>query len=324
MSTPRPPAALFAHPALPAVEDAIRARTGNAFRITHAEPAPGGCIHTAMTVSDTTGARYFVKLGPRHCAPMFAAEADGLAAIAASDSFRTSAVIALSAEDAQDPQYAEDERNEHAFLVLEHLALRPVQSAADGARFAEALVAMHRHTGDIFGWSRDNFIGRTPQHNAAHANWALFFAERRLRPQLALAREKGFGGELQKQGERLLPRLPALFLDYRPRESLVHGDLWHGNAAMLADGTPVVFDPAIHHGDRESDLAMSELFGGFPSNFYASYRKAWPLHEDYAQRKLLYSLYHVLNHLNLFGRGYLGEAMRLVVKLNQELALGRA
>ena len=278
MSTPRPPAALFAHPALPAVEDAIRARTGNAFRITHAEPAQGGCIHTAMTVSDAAGTRYFVKLGPHQSAPMFAAEADGLAAIAASDSFRTPAVIAIGAQGEQD---ALDARKEHAFLVLEHLALRPVQSAADGARFAEALVAMHRHTGEAFGWPHDNFIGSTPQHNAAHANWARFFAEQRLRPQFALARDKGFVGDLQKQGERLLPRIPALFLDYRPRVCLVHGDLWHGNAAVLADGTPVVFDPAIHHGDRESDLAMSELFGGFPSNFYASYRQAWPLHEDY-------------------------------------------
>lgn len=302
------------HPALPAVEDAIRARTGNAFRISRSEPASGGCIHTTMTVGDAAGTRYFVKLGPRRCAPMFAAEADGLAAIAASDSFRTPAVIATGEQDAQ---------HGHAFLVLEHLDLRPVQSAADGARFAEALVALHRRSGEAFGWARDNFIGSTPQPNAPHANWAHFFAEQRLRPQLALAREKGFGGELQRQGERLLPRIPALFLDYRPRASLVHGDLWHGNAAVLADGTPVLFDPAIHHGDRESDVAMSELFGGFPSNFYVTYRQAWPLHEDYAQRKLLYSLYHVLNHLNLFGRGYLGEALRLVTKLNQELAQGR-
>lgn len=320
MNPPRPPAAHPAHPALPAVEDAIRAHHGNAFRITHTAPASGGCIHTAMTVSDAAGTRYFVKLGPAHCAPMFAAEADGLAAIAASDSFRTPAVIALGAEGEQDTA---GQPGGHAFLVLEHLELHPVQSATDGARFAEALVAMHRRTGEIFGWPRDNFIGRSPQHNAPHANWAHFFAEHRLRPQLVLARDKGFGGELHKQGERLLPRIPALFLDYRPRESLVHGDLWHGNAAMLADGTPVLFDPAIHHGDRESDLAMSELFGGFPASFYATYRKAWPLHEDYEQRKLLYSLYHVLNHLNLFGRGYLGEALRLMMKLNEELALGR-
>ena len=304
-------AAHHALPALPAIEQAIRAQTGSGFHIATTREVGGGSIHTALRVEDATGAAYFVKLGDTDCAPMFDAEADGLAAIAASASFRTPAVIACGTDGA------------HAFLVLEHLDLRPLQSAADGERFADALVRLHRDRGETFGWTRDNFIGRTPQQNVPHANWAHFFVEHRLRPQFALARAKGFGSELQREGERLFDRVPALFLDYRPQESLVHGDLWHGNAAVLDDGTPVVFDPAVHRGDRESDLAMSELFGGFPASFYATYRKAWPLHEDYEQRKLVYSLYHVLNHLNLFGRGYLGEALRLVTKLNQELALGR-
>ncbi len=299
------------HPALPAIEQAIRARTGNAFRIVAAHPVSGGSIHTALRVADASGGAYFVKLASADCAPMFEAEADGLAAIAASASFRTPAVIACGRDGA------------HAFLVLEHLELRALQSADDGARFADALVRLHRDRGDTFGWTRDNFIGRNPQRNAPHANWAHFFVEHRLRPQFALARANGFGSELHREGERLFDRIPALFLDYRPQESLLHGDLWHGNAAALADGTPVVFDPAVHRGDRESDLAMSELFGGFPSSFYAAYRKAWPLHEDYEQRKLAYSLYHVLNHLNLFGRGYLREAIRLATRLNEELARRR-
>lgn len=309
MSAMTPPAAN--HPALPAVEQAIRARTGNAFRIAAAHPVGGGSIHTALRVEDGAGAACFVKLADAACAPMFAAEADGLAEIAASGSFRTPAVIACDTE------------GTHAFLVLEHLQLRPLQSAADGIRFADALVRLHRDRGERFGWHRDNFIGRTPQQNSPHANWAHFFVEHRLRPQFALARAQGFDPELHRQGECLLDRVPALFLDYRPQESLLHGDLWHGNAAMLADGTPVVFDPAVHRGDRESDLAMSELFGGFPSSFYAEYRKAWPLHEDYEQRKLLYSLYHMLNHLNLFGRAYQREALRLATRLNQELAQRR-
>jgi fructosamine-3-kinase len=308
-TTPRPD---HAHPTLPAIEQAIRAHTGNAFRIAATHAVGGGSIHTALRVADASGAAYFVKLSDADCAAMFDAEADGLAAIAASRSFRTPAVIACGTDGA------------HAFLVLEHLDLRPLNSAEDGARFADALVRLHRNRGDTFGWPRDNFIGRTPQHNAPHANWAHFFVEHRLRPQFTLARANGFGSELHREGERLFDRVPALFLDYRPQESLLHGDLWHGNAAVLADGTPVVFDPAVHRGDRESDLAMSELFGGFPSSFYAEYRKAWPLHEDYEQRKLVYRLYHVLNHLNLFGRGYLREALRLVTRLNQELAQGRA
>lgn len=313
-TTPRPapvqPVAA-AHPALPAIEQAIRARTGNAFRIAATREIGGGSIHTALRVEDATGAAHFVKVGTSDCAAMFDAEADGLAAIATNASFRTPAVIACAADGA------------HAFLVLEHLDLRPLQSAEDGARFADALVHLHRDRGETFGWTRDNFIGRTPQQNTPHANWAHFFVEHRLRPQFALARAQGFGSELQREGERLFDRIPALFLDYRPQESLLHGDLWHGNAAVLADGTPAVFDPAVHRGDRESDLAMSELFGGFPSSFYAAYRTAWPLHEDYEQRKLVYSLYHVLNHLNLFGRGYLREAMRLATRLNEELGRRR-
>lgn len=299
------------HPALPAVEDALRARLGTAIRIAAAQPVGGG-IHDALRIDDAGGARFFVKLAAEAQLAVFEAEADGLAALAASASLRTPAVLACGTGGG------------HAFLVLEHLELRALQSAADGARFAEALVALHRNTGERFGWPRDNFIGRTPQPNGEHGNWARFVVEQRLRPQFALARGKDFGAELQRQGERLFERVPALFLDYRPQPSLLHGDLWHGNAAMLADGTPVVFDPAVHHGDRESDLAMSELFGGFPSAFYAAYRRAWPLHEDYERRKLLYSLYHVLNHLNLFGRAYLREALRLATRLNEDLAQRRA
>ena len=238
-------------------------------------------------------------------------EADGLGAIAASGSLRTPAVIARGGDEA------------HAILVLEWLDLQPLTSAADGARFAEALAALHRNVGEHFGWPRDNFIGRTPQANTERDNWARFFVEQRLRPQFARARAQGFDIELQRQADRLLDRVPALFLDYRPPESLLHGDLWHGNAAVLADGTPVVFDPAVHRGDREADLAMSELFGGFPSAFYTAYRRAWPLHEDYEQRKPLYSLYHLLNHLNLFGRAYLRESLRLATRLNEELARRR-
>ena len=121
-----------------------------------------------------------------------------------------------------------------------------------------------------------------------------------------------------KKGENLADKLPALFLDYRPQASLLHGDLWHGNAALCGEA-PAVFDPAVYHGDRETDLAMTELFGGFPEAFYAAYREAWPLSEGYETRKTLYNLYHVLNHLNLFGSGYRGQAERMIERLLAEL-----
>lgn len=300
----------MSHPALPLIEHAIRQRVGSAFSIRDVAPVGGGCIHEAVVVAGDRE-HFFVKLGNAARLPMFEAEVDGLLALAAANCFRTPAPIACGADEA------------HAFLVLEHLALRPLHSTDEGTRFADALVRLHRTTGTRFGWRRANFIGSTPQRNTPADNWALFFVEHRLRPQFALARQHGFSGELQKQGERLFERVPALFLDYRPAESLLHGDLWHGNAAVLEDGTPAIFDPAVHYGDRESDLAMSELFGGFPGSFYAEYRKAWPIHEDYPRRKDVYSLYHMLNHLNLFGRGYLGEALRLTTRLNEALSVWR-
>ena len=289
-------------PALPAIEEAIRAATGNAFRIAACENVAGGSIHHALAVTDGR-ARYFVKVNTRDALTMFEAEADGLAAIAATGTFRTPAVVAAAGADA------------HAFLILEHLSIRPLASPEDGVRFGAALAALHRVSGEHFGWHRDNHIGRTPQANPQADNWARFFVEHRLRPQFALAQQAGYGQELRRAGERLLERVPALFLDYRPLPSLLHGDLWHGNAGVTPTGEPVLFDPACHFGDRESDLAMSELFGGFPTAFYAAYRHAWPLNADYEQRKPLYSLYHILNHLNLFGRGYLNQARRMAAAL---------
>ena len=292
------------------IEAAIRQAVGNAFRLTQIDAVAGGCTHETFVVGDGRQ-RYFVKLDTAAKQPVFAAEADGLAAIAATRSFRTPAVVGCTTDE------------HHAFLILEHLELRPVHSAEEGSRFGETLAALHEACGAQFGWHADNYIGASLQRNTLTDNWSQFFVEFRLRPQFAMARAHGFAGELQKQGERLFERVPALFLDYRPRASLLHGDLWHGNAGVLPDGTPALFDPAVHYGDRESDIAMSELFGGFPSAFHAAYRRRAPLNEGFEQRKLLYSLYHILNHLNLFGRGYLGEATRLVTRLNDSLGIRR-
>jgi fructosamine-3-kinase len=156
----------------------------------------------------------------------------------------------------------------------------------------------HRRPGPRFGWPRDNYIGATPQANAWCDDWAEFWRERRLRPQLEQARSKGF--DLGKIA------LEDLLIKHQPEPALLHGDLWSGNAGFTAEG-PVVFDPAVYYGDREADLAMTELFGGFPREFYDAYNEAWPLEAGYAQRKHLYNLYHLLNHLNLFGGGYLGQ-----------------
>jgi len=170
-----------------------------------------------------------------------------------------------------------------------------------------------------FGWPRDNFIGSTPQSNRSHASWPSFFAAERLRPQLALAQANGLPRATLSLGERLVEGVGAFFLDYRPQPCLLHGDLWAGNAGELPDGTAVIFDPAVYRGDREADLAMAELFGGFPEAFYAAYRAAWPLDPGFEVRKTLYNLYHILNHFNMFGASYLGQARRMIERLVAEL-----
>lgn len=248
----------------------------------------------------------FIKTAAAHELPRLQAEAEGLAALRATGAIRVPEVRDCGVVDGQ------------ARLVLERFALVPLDRES-GIALGRALAALHRHTAELYGWPSDNFIGLNPQHNTPNHNWAKFFSECRLRPQLIWARERGMDRETLKAGESLAERLAAFFVDYRPAVSLLHGDLWCGNAGALADGTPVVFDPAVHHGDRESDLAMAELFGGFPDSFYAAYQEAWPLDVGYTVRRTLYGLYHVLNHYNLFGTSYLGQAQRMIKRLLSEL-----
>jgi protein-ribulosamine 3-kinase len=201
-----------------------------------------------------------------------------------------------------------------AWLALEWLALQPPSAVAEAA-LGERLAALHRTTTARFGFPADNFIGRTPQPNGWCDDWCEFLALRRLGFQLALAAGNGYRGPLTERGARLVESIGAFYSGYRPQPALLHGDLWSGNRAALADGTPVVFDPAPYYGDREADLAMTRLFGGFGARFYAAYQASWPLDAGAAARHGLHALYHVLNHLNLFGAGYQREAQRLIDRL---------
>ena len=182
------------------------------------------------------------------------------------------------------------------FILLEQLDLR---RRGDWAALARLLATLHRKTGPRFGWHRDNFIGATPQINTWRDDWATFFLECRIQPQLALARKSGFPIQVSLH----------LLNDHKPEPSLLHGDLWSGNAGFIDEG-PVLFDPAVYYGDRETDLAMTELFGGFPAQFYDAYNEAFPLPAGYETRKHFYNLYHLLNHLNIFGAGYLAQVQR--------------
>lgn len=289
-----------------ALEDAARQTLGNDFHVETAEPVGGGDINTAIRLNGA-GSSLFGKLNSADHITMFEAEADGLHALSRCDAIRVPAVLGSGQAGGQ------------SFLLLEWLDIEPLREAAVAQRAGEALAALHHCTHTTYGWPADNFIGSTLQHNAESINWPQFFITRRLQPQIEMAQAKGFGSNLKKCFEPIRNKFPALFLEYHPEASLLHGDLWSGNLGALPDGTPVLFDPACYFGDRETDLAMTELFGGLPLSFYAGYRQAWAPHPDYERRKPVYNLYHILNHLNLFGRSYLGQAERLAAQLAREL-----
>lgn len=245
---------------------------------------------------------WFLKTGDD---AILAAEADGLKAIGLAKALRVPRVHAVGRVERE------------GYLLMEWLPLGRSSTGA-AARLGEALARQHLMRRPRFGWPRSNFIGATPQFNREGDDWLGFFREQRLGFQLRLAAEDGHR-RLQDSAATLVAGLPKLFAGYTPHPALLHGDLWSGNWGVLAEGGPVVFDPAVYCGDRESDIAMTELFGGFPAEFYAAYRMHAPLDPGYAVRRDLYQLYHVLNHFNLFGEGYLGQAQGLIDRLNAEL-----
>ena len=293
---------MLSDPLRTALEAAIGRATGTPFAIGHATAAPGGCIHSSW-VLESGATRYFAKTNDARLAATFAAEADGLVALAgAGAGLRVPRPIAHGEADGS------------AFLVLEHLALGHGTDTAF-RELGRGLARLHAHRGGESGWHRDNFIGLTAQSNARHASWAEFWQRERLAPQLDLAARNGHRGELQSLGGRVIEAVPQLLAGHSPAPSLLHGDLWSGNVGFLGDGTPVVFDPAVYYGDAEADLAMTELFGGFPPSFYEGYREVRPIAAGYPVRRVLYNLYHVLNHLNLFGEGYRSQAERMMARV---------
>ncbi len=294
---------MFAMDLWQAISQAITNATGEPFHAARHQSVGGGCINSAAKLSD--GSRsYFVKLNSASSLAMFEAEADGLRELRKPGAIAVPEPLATGVAEGQ------------AFIVMEDMALG---GNGSGAQLGRHLAELHRATQERFGWFRDNTIGSTPQYNDEHHDWIVFWREQRLGAQLAMAVRKGAGGSLQRKGAELMEDFDAFFSDYSPRPSLLHGDLWSGNYAFRRDGAPVIFDPAVYYGDREADIAMTELFGGFGSDFYAAYNEAWPLDTGYKVRKTFYNLYHILNHFNLFGGGYASQAEGMIDCLLAEL-----
>ena len=288
--------------------------TGETFSLDHRHSVSGGCINQGYSISSSSRA-YFAKINQASQIAMFEAEALGLQQMRATQTIRVPEPICWGTE------------GNSAYIVLEWLELGSRGGERAWEEMGRKLAAMHKYTppnppllrgGEernstllrkVFGWDINNTIGSTVQINNWTANWAEFWAEHRIGYQLKLAKRRG--GHFP-QGERLLEMIPELLAGYEPQPSLVHGDLWGGNAGVTSAGEPVIFDPATYFGDREVDIAMTELFGGFPALFYRGYNQVWQLDGGYERRKSLYNLYHILNHFNLFGGSYESQANQMI------------
>ncbi|MBF2063403.1 MAG: fructosamine kinase family protein [Calothrix sp. C42_A2020_038] len=274
--------------------------TGNKFQTVTKRAIGGGCINQGYSVSNGQHS-YFVKINQASQITMFSAEALGLQQIYDTATIRVPKPLCWGTA------------GNNCYLVLEWLDVGGGGNNKAWEEMGRKLAAMHKVTSTKgFGWNVNNTIGSTPQINTWTETWVEFYTKHRLGYQFQLGRRKG--GHFPAS-EDLLNAIPELLAGHEPQPSLVHGDLWGGNAGCTSDGTPVIFDPATYYGDREVDIAMTELFGGFSPSFYRGYNEVFPVEEGYEKRKILYNLYHIVNHFNLFGGSYESQANRMISQI---------
>ena len=280
---------------------------GTSVKIAQTDRLSGGDINKAYGLTLTTGQHIFMKANAKDNADFFTAEAAGLQAIANTHAIGTPRILCCGTDDGEDVGYS--------FLLLEY-----IQSAGRRKDYwevlAQELAAMHTVPAPVegalhqYGFSQNNFIGARPQNNTWSDSWITFFRDQRLAPQFRDADSYFSNGDRTKI-TKLLDNLER-FLVEPEYPSLLHGDLWSGNVMCGPDGKAMLIDPACYIGHREADLAMTQLFGGFPPSFYEEYKKAAPLQPGYEERRDLYNLYQLLNHLNLFGPTYLNPVLSIV------------
>ena len=281
---------------------------GTSIAIADTERLSGGDINKAYGLTLNNGQHVFMKANAKDNAAFFTAEAAGLTALAKTKAIETPEILCTGTDDGEDVGYS--------FLLLKYIkSAKPAKDYWED--FAHKLAALHKadtvvffENGGRFGFFQDNFIGARPQPNTPSDKWIPFFRDQRLAPQFKAA-DSYFENQDRSKITKLLDHLED-FLIEPEKPSLLHGDLWSGNVMCGPDGKAMLIDPACYVGHAEADLAMTELFGGFPQSFYEAYHEENPLQPGYENRRDLYNLYQLLNHLNLFGQTYLGPVLSIV------------
>lgn len=281
------------------IDAQISQATNEKFQTQQRRSVSGGCINQGYSLTD--GVRsYFVKLNQASQVSMFEAEALGVRQMYETSTIRVPQPICYGVA------------GNNCYIVLEWLEMGHGNSKSF-EEMGRKLAQMHKKSlSKSFGWEMNNTIGSTPQINSWTDDWVEFWIKHRLEYQFKLGKRRG--GSFP-QADELLNAIPELLSGHEVNPSLVHGDLWGGNAGFTVEGEPIIFDPATYYGDREVDIAMTEVFGGFPQPFYQGYNEVFPLDDGYEQRKTLYNLYHILNHFNLFGGGYGSQANGMVNRI---------
>ncbi|HEX6559022.1 MAG TPA: fructosamine kinase family protein [Longimicrobiales bacterium] len=287
------------------IEAVLSAQAGRPVQIADEHGVGGGCISNATRLRTSADAQYFLKWG-RFAPGLFACEAHGLAELAAAGAVRVPSVIACPDEVARDDNW----------LLLEWLEPGRMTARAWQA-LGRSLAGLHQHQRDSFGWHQDNFIGSLAQGNGFSDDWPVFWRDARILPQLETAvRSGGMAADDARRIETMLGRVDELAAaGNEDGASLLHGDLWAGNVHAVAAGEAALIDPSVYYGHREVDLAMAALFGGFTPDFFQAYEEAWPVQPGATERRMLYQLYYLLVHVNLFGASYRASTLSLVARL---------
>jgi fructosamine-3-kinase len=281
------------------IEQALRS-IGEEPAIQSVQNVPGGCINHASCLTTKKGTKYFLKWNSNPQPGMFSAEAHGLNLIASTHTIRVPSVFYIHEFEENSLQV-----DCPSFVLLEWIQPPLSSRMGNPAVLGEQLAALHHFSAQAFGLEQANYLGSTRQINTWFTNWKDFFGENRLRFQYDLADQNGLLPSPRRQRmERLMGNLERWLGSGSELSSLLHGDLWAGNCIATSRNAPVLIDPAVYYGNREAEIAYTELFGGFDSLFYSAYQSAWPLDSDYNTRRDLYNLYHLLNHLNIFGEAY--------------------